>query len=389
MNLSAFRLFGLCTFLFISISQLSAQAFSLTFHEYDDFPNIDEMVHGDFNSDGSIDFVISGNAIGEVLVGIGNGFERPAFFTLEDDLNLFEMEVVDFDEDGDLDFVGSAPFEDAAYVWVNGGSANFVREELPFADFTAIHFEDLNNDGNTEIIVGFQDELNIYNLNSGNPTFISTIFSDGFSGSVGSIITLDYNNDGAMDIVTTFNRDGLVLFAQNSGLSFDEQVLYPDTFNDDELFSADFNDDGIPDFVLQSEFERNSIVLISIVGTDYEEIALPTQFGPNLFTTIADFDQDGTVEILHADGEIPVNTGLSFFSYDNVSSEFNQTVIAEDHADTEDGGVVDLDNDGDLDFYIYTDDFFDTGIAFYMNESPLSTHEILLKVDYIFLRSKI
>ena len=224
----------------VSIAQLSAQTFELTFHEYDNFPNIDEIVHGDFNSDGSIDFIISGNSIGELKIGIGNGLGKPEFRDLEDDLSVFEMEVIDFDEDGDLDLVGSAPFEDASFVWTNDGAANFTREELPFSDYSAIHFEDLNGDGNKEIIVGFQQEVNIYNLNNGNPTLISTIFSDVFSGAVGSIISLDYNNDGAMDIVSAFNRDGLVLFSQSSGLSFDEQVLYSDTTNDDELFTSDF-----------------------------------------------------------------------------------------------------------------------------------------------------
>ena len=356
----------------VSIAQLSAQTFELTFHEYDNFPNIDEIVHGDFNSDGSIDFIISGNSIGELKIGIGDGLGKPEFRDLEDDLSVFEMEVIDFDEDGDLDLVGSAPFEDASFVWTNDGAANFTREELPFSDYSAIHFEDLNGDGNKEIIVGFQQELNIYNLNNGNPTLISTIFSDVFSGAVGSIISLDYNNDGAMDIVSAFNRDGLVLFSQGSGLSFDEQVLYSDTTNDDELFTSDFNNDGVPDFVLQSEFERSSIVLISTGNSEYEEISIPNQYGPNLFTTIADFDQDGTVEILHANSENPVNAGVSFFEYDQASSELNQVIIAEDHADTEDGGIVDLDNDGDLDFYLYTNDFFDTGLAFYTTDGAIS-----------------
>ena len=66
------------------------------------------------------------------------------------------------------------------------------------------------------------------------------------------------------------------------------------------------------------------------------------------------------------------NAGVSFFHYDQASLELKQVIIAEDHADTEDGGIVDLDNDGDLDFYLYTNDFFDTGLAFYTTDGAIN-----------------
>jgi len=364
-------LFFILFFMLGQAFDVLSQQFSLVFHEYDDFPNIDEIVHGDFNNDGNLDYIITGNFIGEVKIGIGSGTGRPEFRNIEDDLGVFSLVVFDFDEDGDLDFVGSAPFEDASYVWLNDGTGNFIRESLSIPDYSAIHFVDLNNDGTTNVIATNSDEINIYNLNQGVLDLNKMIFEDVFAGSAGSIKSIDYDLDGDLDIVAALNRDGIVLFRQDGNFNFTELNLFSDTSNDDDLHFIELNDDGVIDFVLQSDFGRRSKVIISTATGEYNLIDIPRMFGPNLYTDVADINNDGIVEILHADGDSPVEAGLSIFRYDNVAETLTQTNIAEDHADTEDGGIVDIDGDGDLDIYLYTNDFFDTGIAFYLQEGAL------------------
>lgn len=359
-----FKSFLLCLSVLGISSMSSAQSFTAVFHEYDDFSYIDEIVHGDFNGDGSLDFVIVATSNSEVSVGIGNGVSRPAFTEIEDDLTVVGVTTIDLDLDGDLDFVGSAPFESESYVWRNDGAANFTREALSIVDYDAIHFTDIDSDGMTEAIVSLDSKINIYDISQGEFVLAMTIFDDVFAGSAGGITSLDFNMDGTLDIVAVFARDGIVLFPQDLG--FGEQTLFRETFNDDALHVTELNGDGIYDFVVQSDFEQRSSVILSNAAGEYEEIAIPRASGDNLYTDVADFNNDGVPEILHADGDIPVDVELALLNLDGDTGEFMKSVITEDHASTDDGGIVDLDGDGDLDIYLYTNDFFDTGIAFYL-----------------------
>ena len=348
-----------------------SQTFSLVFHEYDDFPNIDEIVHGDFNNDGSLDFIISAPFANDFRIGLGNGIERPEFLDMDNSIRAEGLTVIDFDNDGDLDFVGFSPFMNASFVWLNDGAANFTREELNINDYDSIHFTDLNNNGIMNVVVGIDDQVRIYNLVQGALSLNQMIFDDSFAGSPLAINSTDFDEDGDEDILVTFAFDGLILFRQDANFNFSQEVLYGETFNDSDLHIVEFNNDGIPDFVVQSDFERKSAILLSGTNGDYTELELPRMFGPNLFTDVADFDGDGNVEILQADSESFSDAGVSLFSYDNTNGTLDQQVIAEDHADTEDGGIADLNGDGILDFYLYANDFSNTGIAFYIQVQDL------------------
>ncbi len=344
------------------------QSFTSVFHEYDDFPNISEVVHGDFNNDGNLDFIVSAYFNNEVKIGIGNGIERPIFITVENAFAVYDITAIDFDSDGDLDFLGSAPFESDSYVWLNDGAANFVRQNISISSYASIHFSDINNNGSTNAIVGSNDKISIYDLSQGDLVLVKTIFDDEFSGGAGAINSIDYDMDGDLDLIVAFSFDGLILFRQGENFDFTAETLFAETFNDDNLHAVELNGDGILDFVLQSNFERKTSVLLSNASTGYSEMVLPKIFGPNLFTDVADFQDDGKAEILHADGDSPFNTGISIFSFDEVTGQFDQNIIEEAHSDTEGGGVADIDGDGDLDIYIYTNDFFDTGLVFYLQE---------------------
>ena len=350
---------------------VSSQTFSSVFHEYDDFPSIDEIIHGDYNNDGNIDFIITGNAIGVVRIGLGNGISKPEFIDIENDLNVFNLSPIDFNSDGNIDFVGSAPFEDEAFVWINDGLGQFSRENLSISDYDAIHFADINNDGSTNVVVGIDDQIRIYELIQGELTLNKTIFDDTFAGSAGSISTVDFDMDGNMDIIATLSRDGLILFRQENNFDFIEEVLFSETFNDNDLHFSDLNEDGNLDFIVQSNFERGSTILMSTPTMEYNEIEIPRMYGENFYTQVVDIDNDGQAEIIHADGDSPFNAGFSIFTYNNLTEELEQEILAEDHNDTEDGGIADIDGDGDLDIYIYTNDLFDSGLAFYLQEGAV------------------
>lgn len=351
-------------FFFLNLSNtIIGQTFSSIFHEYEDHNNVNQIVHADFNNDGSLDFIVAASFMNELELGLGNGVSSPTFQFLETGLAVYEIEVIDFDEDGDLDFVGSAPFENEAYLWKNDGSANFTRESLPFPDYDAINFSDLNGDGKKELIVAYNDRVRIFDLDQGELSFFSTtIYDYNFSGSPDAIISLDYDHDGDLDLAAAFSFEGLVLFSQNQDFSFSEQLLDDDTYFADNLFYADFNVDSIPDFVTPYS------LLLSTEDSSYMEFTLPIETDRSEFTAIADFDKDGRIEIFHSEGNSPSDAMAYLTRYDRVTNELTQEILNPSYSRIQAGGLADLDDDGDLDIYAFTNEFFNTGLIFYLQD---------------------
>ncbi len=371
--------FSLSFFLWIVLlSNVNGQTFTSVFHDYDNFPNINEIVHGDFNGDGSADFIITSgtNLDLSVKVGLGDGISSPVFEDLETDLYLFRMEVIDIDQDGDLDFVGSAPFDDVSYLYKNDGLANFTREALPFSDYDAVHFADLDNDGQIEMLVTFPERLELYNLNQGVAVFNQIMYEEGFFDTINGVIAVDFDQDGDLDVVANTTFEGVVLFTQTDALTFTEQVLFEDSSVDDKLIAADFNQDGTFDFLRQNDFSQRTSVILSSASLVYDETNLPVLFGNNGFTTAADFDMDGETEIIYTDGLSFIGE-ISMFKYNTTTNGFDQSSIDTESAGIEDGGTVDLDGDGDLDLYVWGNKSSDTGIFFFLTDGgTTSIHEL-------------
>ena len=73
---------------------------------------------------------------------------------------------------------------------------------------------------------------------------------------------------------------------------------------------------------------------------------------------------------------------------DRYIKEFNDglqdILIVQDHFGSLGGGVVDIDNDGDEDFYFFQEDISRPGLVFYLNEGVSSTHEIANTAVHIY-----
>ena len=381
MTTKKFRKFKFLLGLFLWTTLLgnaNGQSFTSVFHAYNGFPGIDEIVHGDFNGDGSLDFVITSgnNTVGlSVKVGLGDGISSPVFQDLETELYLINMEVVDFDQDGDLDFVGAAPFEMVSFLYKNDGSANFTREELPFSNYNAVHFADLDNDGQIEMLITFSERLELYTLNQGVTTLNQIIYEEGFFNPIYSLTTVDFDQDGDLDVVANSTLEGVVLFTQTDALSFAQQLLFEDSSTDSELIAADFNQDGIFDFMRHDEFESRTSVILSSADSVYDETILPNLFATNMFSTATDVDLDGETEIIVVDGSSFVDEIL-FYNYNATTNQFDQSSINSEFTIIVDGGTVDLDGDGDLDLYLWGANSFSVGTIFLINDAITSIHKL-------------
>lgn len=341
---------------------LLSQDFMPVDHEYS-LPTISELTHADFNGDGIQDFVMAPSQRG-LFAGLRTGFQKIDFVELEDDVTIEKVHTIDFDEDGDIDILGSAPFEDISIVWLNDGVGNFTRMDLTMLDYKSIHQADINNDGVEELIMGLEERMSIYSLSNGNFTLLKTITDDAFLDRPRAITTLDNNNDGMLDIAATYWRDGIILFEQTGNLEFTEIEINDQVFNQDFIFAEDINLDGVSDYVVKGEFGSDATIFLSdgSGGFTMEEIVASDGIQ---FIWVEDMDQNGSIEILYTEGQFDGIT--SILHYEN--GQFVREVLVEDYGEAVAGGVTDLNDDGLLDFYFYSNQFFLDRLVYFIQGS--------------------
>ncbi|WP_198664852.1 FG-GAP-like repeat-containing protein [Lewinella sp. IMCC34191] len=349
----------------ISFALNSQHQFTEVFHEYDDLDHITEVTHGDFNGDGSSDFVLYAMSSRKLMVGLNHGLQKPVFKTVNEGLSLAKLTVHDFDQDGDQDIIGLAVFDEQTYLWRNDGAGNFTSELLSVPYYSSIAFADLNGDDVAEMITGTINSLNIYGIAEGIVNLMLSIEGQ----RPDAIDTIDYNGDSMMDLVIAESQDGIKVFEQNSDFTFTEVEILPETYHHDKIVATYINDDTVADYLLFSNFTGTTTIVTSNTDGTYTAEALPKGEGRNEFTEFGYVDQDEVMDVFHTERISMSNGTNSVFTLGD--EEPSQTVINNGFGDQAGGGITDLDNDGDADLFLYVNDFFDTGLVFFINNTAI------------------
>ncbi|KPJ90450.1 MAG: hypothetical protein AMJ53_13520, partial [Gammaproteobacteria bacterium SG8_11] len=181
---------------------------------------------GDVNLDGLADIIVGNSGSGQLLLNNGSGFaagNNPFVASTGlinlDGLNISAFALDDVDNDGDEDLV----------VGVNGGANLLYLNQglnasdvwLGFAsgaaigggeaqDTTSLALGDLDGDSDLDLVVGNYDQANrVYLFDSASHSYLAgTDILSGETDNTTSIALGDVNNDGAKDVV--FGNDLLV-----------------------------------------------------------------------------------------------------------------------------------------------------------------------------------
>jgi len=245
---------------------------------------ISDLDSGDFDNDGDIDFIFSysvsidssklsgkvcllpndgSNNFGPeiIIIETGSGFETQK----EKRINP-QLTSADYDGDNDIDILigdnsGKVEF------FKNDGSGSFSSNGIIY-DFGFISWgltsADFNDDGKIDFIVvtSYKDVLNEGNmylkLNNGRSSCFNNnageIIAD-THGNTGCLSTMDYNNDGDLDVLAGFGCP--YIYNNHEGI-YERFLVYnlpnsPDGYGDDlregAISPGDFNGDGKMDFV--------------------------------------------------------------------------------------------------------------------------------------------
>lgn len=350
---------------------------------------------GDFNEDGVLDVVVNTTdaSIRSVLLfSNGIGSYTDVTDSHANALNATSKErsavVGDFNRDGLLDFV-VADFN-RIEIWLNQGAA--ATPAYAFGDASqnpnqsiinltgGINAEgvvtvDYDNDGDLDLIVDNQSFGVDVLANNGSGVFTQVDNSTTglpTAGTFGDFSAAgDYDNDGFVDVLVRRSAD-LSLYHNNGDGTFTGVTSFTATANNANKGSAifaDFDNDQDLD-ILWSDQGTNQIWRNDGVG-GWVATGIPTVSGnpiPNGIDGLsaADVDNDGDLDFYMGNGNGPgflfINTNPSAltFTRDNLGINPN--------GNTEGLSFVDIDNDGDQDLYINIDSPIPNGNQLWIND---------------------
>ncbi len=114
----------------------------------------------------------------------------------------------------------------------------------------SVIMEDVNSDGNEDIVAGFTDNsIDIFTNESGQYVFNKRILLS--SGSIRCIRAADWNNDGLLDLIAGYEDGVIKLHTQTSGLEFTpDSILFDAPSGLSSFDLEDFDFDGKAEMVL-------------------------------------------------------------------------------------------------------------------------------------------
>ncbi len=282
-----------------------------------------------------------------------------------EDLQLLSMDagVEDLDGDGDMDIL-IANEHRPNILLMNDGDGKFSNESARIPqvnhDSEDIGIADFDLDGDLDIIVVSEDDkVNELYLNNGDGTFTDGGDRIPVTGTSNSVVVFDVNKDGASDIIIGNNGQNNLLINDGKGYFNDESIDRLGSFIDttQDITPADIDSDGDQDLLIGNE-DANRILINDGNGFFEDQSAdrLPYRVEPEETreVVVADIDNDGDLDILYGNVQAFVENALrqNRLLLNDGKGFFSD--ITNDNLPTDDNrcfGVafLDIDNDGDPD----------------------------------------
>ncbi len=287
------------------------------------------LVGGDFDGDGIVDIATVNVSPPSVAILNGDallGSDSIGSVTRQDVGNSpRDLATGDVDGDGDLDIVTANQSENSVTTLRNRGSGTFIREDFPTGEGPQkVLLVDLNQD----------DALDILTLNTGNDVsdrisvLINTSafnFSEPTFFPAGEAPTAlsagDLDNDGNTDLVVSNSSDDNILVLHGSGDGiFTTGGTYATGPSPQSLALGDLNEDGFLDAITGND--DNDVPISILVGNGDGSFgeALAPPFGNSRVREVLlkDFNGDGTLDLSFSHGnEVSIALGDGWGTFDD------------------------------------------------------------------------
>ena len=318
---------------------------------------------GDVNADGHLDLVATTQSHGLVLLYLGTGdgnFHTPIQYAASLmnglDVDLQQPQIIDFNADGynDVLFWYHAPLVNSGLgLMLNDGEGNLIAgsdyinlDAGSYANYSTSQFFPESGVG----VLMLQPDQDRFTL------FVAQ--ADGISGPVNDWVRpgepagstpADFDNDGNMDFLITFNASDEVTPYRNAGNGTFTELPSVEMNSPQAISSGDFNGDGLDDIAVLSPPNSQLQVLMNS-GSGFtpqpEPILLGAHTSSDGEVVISDINADGYNDILtyFSDSQtiyvLINNQGSGFLP--QVSLETGEIIQAISVADVNSDGAIDL-----------------------------------------------
>lgn len=291
----------------------------------------------DFNGDGYDDFILVpyGQLPHEMWLNNQDGtFERfeEASINPEERSNSAKVSSGDFDKDGDIDLI-FINIRNTVEVWTNDGQAHFTKIHSMKADYYDAKFVDIDEGGHLELLTyeGSNSRMtNIYQVYDfdGKSFVKNMVFQNSnqpeYSAYPSDIITLDWDNDGDIDVLkseeyhVSNNRQVRTILINDGVKGFVETELFIDEaeLKAEIVAAQDINNDGMIDLISEWNY-----VHINKGDRIFETQAMRSDVVQRLRDVMfMDYDSDGDADIItivddYNNGILVLNNSTVDFDY--------------------------------------------------------------------------
>ncbi|RFN58861.1 T9SS type A sorting domain-containing protein [Marixanthomonas ophiurae] len=331
----------------------------------------------DIDNDGNIDVVSAGGDQVAWFKNLdGEGSFGPQQVILTTSSSAYDAITSDIDGDGDLDVVSGFFSDDTtpAIVWNENldGAGNFgtMQEINNTAQYAiSLYLNDINNDGNIDVLFASQDRIG-YNKNvDGNGTFETQQNITYNVEAPTSVYAADINGDGNMDILSASEIDGEIAWYENlegyGNFSLQKSISQK-MFGTRTVVASDIDGDNDMDVLATVNTKIEWYENLDGNGNfSLHKNIITDQYASFVDASIADIDRDGDKDVVSA----------SFFSgklswFENMDGQGNfgpEYIIADDSGFAPISiDIVDLNNDGALDI-----------VSAALNDGEVNWHENL------------
>jgi hypothetical protein len=264
---------------------------------------------GDYDNDGDLDILITGNTpiISKVYRNNGNNSFTEQTSIVLTGVHMSSVAWGDYDNDNDIDILltgadeGMPDFDPVSKIYRNNSNNSFAEQTqitLSGVQNSAVAWSDYDNDGDLDILLTGSGISRVYRNNGDNTFTIQTgIALTGISYS--SVAWGDYDNDGDLDILLR-NK----VYRNNGNNTFTEQVgIVLTGFSSGYGSWGDYDNDGDLDISFSGYCDGSGDIckIFRNEGnntfSEQISIKLPSKYynSPALW---GDYDNDGDLDIL-------------------------------------------------------------------------------------------
>ena len=267
------------------------------------FSNNGTLVAGDVNGDGKLDLVLLGSVV-QIYLGNGDGTfsNTHSYLPAPASYSGTGLALADFNGDGNLDV---AALNNVLLGNGNGTFQGWAAAALPSTDIPAAVAGIFVKNGEPGVaaLSSSYSDTTLYILTNDGAGALTLAHTYDLQQLGFAIATADVNGDGNLDLVvqgmdfTTQNWSYIVLLGNGDG-SFQPPVVYPQSIptGGSGVLIADFNEDGKPDLAFPAGNETVAVLQGNGNGTFGAPAYYYVGSGASPIVT-ADFNDDGKLDI--------------------------------------------------------------------------------------------